>query len=547
MSTTDPVPIACKTVGELMALHLTQAKRDVAANTFSMKEYHLGLFTQAFGSMLITELKPFHLQNWLATQTQFKSEWTIRCAIANVKRAFNWALEMELIDRNPVGRYRSRGRLITKRRPMADEDFQTLMRFSAPTYRRFLTFLRFSGCRPGEASSMRWNDIRFEERCVVLKEHKTAAKTGKPRVIPLVPTLVKMLVWMRTRRQVSVIGLLERLLRGGPVKARHVARFMSHYGVSDRAVFRAREVMGVIKDREDGTGPKGYYTYRLPEDYVPSGAVHEDEDFVFKTCQGNPFNKSNLGCWLTRMRKRAYVPLGVSLYCLRHRFGFKGTKAGVNLKLLSLVLGHSSTVMTEHYIETSGLSNEVLQAAMQTAYGPGAYEAPPTPLPLPVSTISPPPVSEIPITSEHIAKRFRDVRPRPNVQADVADVPLPAPNLSDPGELSVAQMMRQMMVIISAQKKRVLRRPTSSPVELNPAHAEAYKAVAWALEQDPSLAAAKDAEVYDWLFIMRSDCPFKVAPTFVTHSRYLSAARLFYGTRKRITRTSLPGKEGGVA
>src|SRR5262249_16313268 len=84
-----------------------------------------------------------------------------------------------------------------RRRPMTDEEFQTLMRGSDPTFRQFLTFLKFTGCRPGEAASMHWSDVRIQEACVVLKEHKTARKTGLPGVIPLVPTTIKLLLWMK--------------------------------------------------------------------------------------------------------------------------------------------------------------------------------------------------------------------------------------------------------------------------------------------------------------------------------------------------------------
>jgi integrase len=48
---------------------------------------------------------------------------------------------------------------------------------------------------------MRWADVRFDEASVVLREHKTARKTGRPRVIPLVPTVIKLLLWMRARTE----------------------------------------------------------------------------------------------------------------------------------------------------------------------------------------------------------------------------------------------------------------------------------------------------------------------------------------------------------
>ena len=46
----------------------------------------------------------------------------------------------ELIERNPFAKLRRRGRT-QRRRPMRDEEFQTLLRGSDPTFRRFLIFL----------------------------------------------------------------------------------------------------------------------------------------------------------------------------------------------------------------------------------------------------------------------------------------------------------------------------------------------------------------------------------------------------------------------
>jgi len=60
---------------------------------------------------------------------------------------------------------------------------------------------------------------------------------------------------------------------------------------------------------------------------------------------------------------------GVTPYGLRHRYGLMGIKNGVNLKLLSLCMGHARTQMTEHYIAEAGLTAQVQAAAFQVAYG----------------------------------------------------------------------------------------------------------------------------------------------------------------------------------
>jgi integrase len=74
---------------------------------------------------------------------------------------------------------------------------------------------------------------------------------------------------------------------------------------------------------------------------------------------------------MQRLRGRLGLSKGVTWYGLRHRYGLMGIKNGVNLKLLSLCMGHARTQMTEHYISEAGLTHQVQQAAMQTAYGPG--------------------------------------------------------------------------------------------------------------------------------------------------------------------------------
>jgi integrase/AraC-like DNA-binding protein len=193
-------PGQCQTVHEVIEMYLAQARRDLSARSYETVSCILGRFDGSAGQLTLAECRPFDLQCWLNEHPEYRSEWYRRCVISTIKRAFNWACEMELIHRNPFAKLRSRGRP-QRRRPMTDDEFQTLLRSSDPTFRRFLIFLKFTGCRPGEAAGMRWADVHFEKGAVVLKEHKTARKTGRPRIIPLVPTVVRLLLWMRSVRE----------------------------------------------------------------------------------------------------------------------------------------------------------------------------------------------------------------------------------------------------------------------------------------------------------------------------------------------------------
>src|SRR5262249_51463943 len=160
----------------------------------------------------------------------------------------------------------------------------------------------------GGGESVGWGDVDCERKGVVLKEHKTARKTGRPRIIPLVPTVVKLLLWMRARQK-ALIGL-------------------------------------------------------------------RDQDHVFTNGRGNALSRGWLSLKVQRLRRRLGLAKGVT-YGLRHRYGLMGIKNGVNLKLLSLCMGHVRTQMTEHYIAEAGLTEQVQQAARQVAYGI-AWQPPPT-------------------------------------------------------------------------------------------------------------------------------------------------------------------------
>lgn len=64
-----------------------------------------------------------------------------------------------------------------------------------------LIFLRYTEARPGEASLLEWTDIDLERAVIVLNEHKTTRtqRVKKPRVIPLHPMVLKLLIHIRKR------------------------------------------------------------------------------------------------------------------------------------------------------------------------------------------------------------------------------------------------------------------------------------------------------------------------------------------------------------
>jgi integrase len=404
-----------KTIHDLIAVYLPPARREMNEHTYEERQHILEKFDHDCGHITIRNAKPFHLHNFLGEHPEYKSPWSISNVITAVKRAFNWALDMELISRNPFGRVKKpKGK---RRRPATEEEFRTLLRGAAPPLRRFIMFLAMSGCRPGEASGMKWAEVRLEDKCVVLQNHKTSRKTGKPRRIPLVPATIKLLLWIRLHKQVSIRQLIESALKNGPMNACELAREMNRFGVTYHAVQRARIALGVVRGRR-GKGKKARMTYALPNGH--HSAEPFAKDHVFLNSLGSPWNRRSLALAIIRLRKRTGLKKDVSLYSLRHRYGLRAVRHGVNLKLLSLALGHSSTVMSEWYVAEAGLTDEVQAAALQIVYGPGAI-AVPAPMAIPRHVPSPeaPPVYQIQAETMHLpVSRHGLGRDRPHVQLD---------------------------------------------------------------------------------------------------------------------------------
>jgi integrase len=67
----------------------------------------------------------------------------------------------------------------------------------------FVRFLRLTGARTCEAAKLRWADIDLDNATITMMKHKTARmqRTPKPRVIPLVPEIVQLLIAIRARQE----------------------------------------------------------------------------------------------------------------------------------------------------------------------------------------------------------------------------------------------------------------------------------------------------------------------------------------------------------
>jgi integrase len=205
------IDAAEQTVASVIEQYLSVAVDELAESTQEIRLPYLQSFAEMHGWRKVSDCRPSHMRQWMKAHPEWVSDWTKNGAIRNVQVAFNWAAgEERLIKENPFrGVTHHAGQ---PRRPLTEDEFRALMRASngrrskqrpssGARFREFLIFLRFTGCRPCEAARLHWNEV--QGNCIVLLEHKTSRtqRVRKPRVIPLHPVVVKLLIGIRRRNE----------------------------------------------------------------------------------------------------------------------------------------------------------------------------------------------------------------------------------------------------------------------------------------------------------------------------------------------------------
>jgi len=157
-------------------------------NCYDWCRQFLQQFATACGHLSVSELKPFHVSQWLAT----KSTWgpSTRCRVIGLlKQVFNWGIEQGLISSNPLRSLKKPKAQRRERILTSGEREKIFEAISDEAFRSFLTAMVETGARPGEIRILTAAQIDLPNGICVLSKHKTSEKTNRPRVIYLTPTM----------------------------------------------------------------------------------------------------------------------------------------------------------------------------------------------------------------------------------------------------------------------------------------------------------------------------------------------------------------------
>lgn len=169
-----------------------EARRE--KNTYNSYRARLLRALRILGTTLrVGQIKKLHLAK--IEQAMRKEEYsptTIKDTLAAVQGVFNWAVEHDLLDSTSLAKYR-KPRARRRTRIITPEEYELLLAKADPNFRRVITALRLTGCRPAEVRKLIWSWVDLDRRVWILPKHKTETQQEDPmpRIIPLPDAVIE--------------------------------------------------------------------------------------------------------------------------------------------------------------------------------------------------------------------------------------------------------------------------------------------------------------------------------------------------------------------
>ena len=161
-----------------------------AAATVKHYRSRLRPFVERFRGRELADLTPLEIQTYLDNLNTDYAPDTQRANIVVVETLQSWAVKMKIIEQPILSKIEKPAGRLRERIP-TNRETTIILRHASPEFRLVYQALRQSGARPNEIARATIEDIK--DGRIELTEHKTAKKTGKPRIIPIGQKFGKMI------------------------------------------------------------------------------------------------------------------------------------------------------------------------------------------------------------------------------------------------------------------------------------------------------------------------------------------------------------------
>lgn len=271
--------------------HVSRSRRQRTRDAYrTTVERHL---VPALGRLKLGELRPLHVERFITRQherglspaTVAKHFWTLHKAL---DRAVAWGK----LARNPADQVEKPGAGEARVRSFDVAEQQLILGRAAGGWQYGLVLVALAtGMRRGEIVALRWRDVDLAAGAIAvrgsLEESSSGVELGSTKTAAAV---------RRVRIPESIVD------------------FLGDHRAKQRQLYRAV-------------------------------STYDDRGFVFPADDGRPRRPSTVTCAFARLCRALEIP-DAHFHCLRHTFATEMLRAGVQVKVVSEMLGHASVATT---------------------------------------------------------------------------------------------------------------------------------------------------------------------------------------------------------
>ena len=269
------------------------------------------------GVEFVDEVTPARVENWVSAGRSAYQGRTLVLRVKVLKALLTWAAKEGRIRSNPLDGFRAAARACEGRwRALSPEEAEALLRGSPEPYRTMWLAFLSTGMRNGELVKLTWPDVSFSTNS--LRVRQETCKTHRQRDIPLTPALRERLLALWEKAE-DPEGAVFPNRSGKPFTSNLDARF--------RACLRKAEISPRVVE-------EGGRWWLLDMD--PTGRTVRQELADAKTREDAE----------AAMQERLWRKPRIVIHSLRHTFATELIRRGVNPKVVSELLGHTTVQMT---------------------------------------------------------------------------------------------------------------------------------------------------------------------------------------------------------
>jgi len=325
---------------------LDWVKINRSADTFEWYRYRLQRFCQRYPDLRTTDLKPFHVQQWVDSYPDL-GRTSRRNYLRSVKRCCKWAVQQGYLSANPVEHPEVPTADRRERRVTTSEYEQLLSLMNDESMRDLVITTWESGCRPQESLRVEARHVDIEHQRWVFPKSEAKGKR-QPRIIYLSETALEI---TRRRMDQFPVGPLFRNSKGRPWTPDAVNCAFDRLRVKllrTSATFDAEVLEKEIRKMLSELSPNRVVNGEL----IPKTVKQLRDEARRKV--------------LARLTQES-VP-GYSLYSLRHSWATRALQSGLDGLTVAILMGHSDpSTLARVYQHLSHEPEHLLKQARRAA------------------------------------------------------------------------------------------------------------------------------------------------------------------------------------